>query len=195
MQLTCIPETPNIWGYQLHQQSDQINSNNNDNSSNSDSSICRQAVLVHSSTRSQAGQITWFDIKSEDPYDLNKVVTAGSLVNYPLVTVTGYSSLVDKVLLYDRDICVVYSRLDSYQNKVLVKLDRNGTISQLFYITPNTDIEDIYDVEFAISQQVPSNSGVATVATVIKMLTVTYIYYVVEYQHRKVYQYQLPSDW
>jgi len=76
MELSCIPEF-NIWGYQLPQQQDQVN-----NSSS-------QAVLVHSSTRCQAGYISWFDIKSEGPYNLNKVVAASSLVSYPLATVDG----------------------------------------------------------------------------------------------------------
>jgi len=133
---------------------------------------CKSGLLLHSATKWHPATMTRFEPE-----------TGTVISSQPVPSPAGYDSVPYKAFVYDNQLYVVYHNPDSSCDLLLVKLSDGGYVETSIAISPTSTRVingDLYDVEFTITS--PGN-----------LMTVKYIYYVVEYRYSHTQRYELPS--
>lgn len=132
----------------------------------------KKGLLLHTASKQYCAVMSWFDVN-------NQTVLSNHLVPAP----TGYNNPPYKAFVHNNQLYMVHGKCDSNWDMLLVGLADNGSTRLAVNISPtSTRVTEgeLYDVEFEIS---PSDT----------LLTVTYIYYEVEYRHSHTQRYSLLS--
>lgn len=162
LELNCLLEAE-LWGYQVQRGKEGEKTN--------------RGVVVHSSSDTQAGIMSWFDL------DTNRVIS-----NHNLATVEGYSNIVSRVLLYKGSLYLIYRKLHSSTDFILVMPTDDGKIAYTMVIsaTLRVDTVNLESVKFDIKQELISGE-------LYDLLSVIYFYHEDQHRYKDTYRYCLPD--